>query len=98
PPAPPLFPYTTLFRSVAALLAGCGDGTSPTPKNSGAGKAKAPVTEDPAVKANLAKLSDEDRKLAEAQKYCVIEQENLLGSMGPPDRKSTRLNSSHRTT
>jgi RND family efflux transporter MFP subunit len=36
------------------------------------------------VKAALAKLSDEDRKLVEAQKYCVIEQGNLLGSMGTP--------------
>ena len=36
------------------------------------------------VTANLAKLSDEDRRLAEAQKYCPIEQDNLLGSMGKP--------------
>jgi hypothetical protein len=36
------------------------------------------------VKANLAKLSAEDRKLAEEQKYCAIESENLLGSMGKP--------------
>ena len=36
------------------------------------------------VKAALAKLSDEDRNLAAAQKYCAIEQGNLLGSMGTP--------------
>jgi Cu(I)/Ag(I) efflux system membrane fusion protein len=36
------------------------------------------------VKANLAKLSAEDRRLAEAQKFCPIEPDNLLGLMGPP--------------
>jgi hypothetical protein len=36
------------------------------------------------IKKNLAKLSDEDRKLAEAQKYCAIEDDNRLGSMGVP--------------
>jgi Cu/Ag efflux protein CusF len=41
-------------------------------------------TKEEKVKANLAKLSDEDRRLAEAQKYCAVEQDNLLGSMGKP--------------
>ncbi len=36
------------------------------------------------VRANLAKLSAEDRRLAEEQKYCPVVTENLLGSMGPP--------------
>jgi hypothetical protein len=36
------------------------------------------------IKANLAKLSDEDRKLAEAQKWCAIENDDRLGSMGVP--------------
>ncbi len=36
------------------------------------------------VKANLAKLSAEDRRLAEEQKFCPVEPDNLLGSMGPP--------------
>jgi membrane fusion protein, copper/silver efflux system len=36
------------------------------------------------VKANLAKLSPEDRKLAEAQEYCPNTDDNRLGSMGPP--------------
>jgi Cu(I)/Ag(I) efflux system membrane fusion protein len=36
------------------------------------------------VKANLAKLSAEDRRLALEQKYCPTGPENLLGSMGPP--------------
>jgi hypothetical protein len=36
------------------------------------------------IKANLAKLSEEDRKLAEAQKWCAVEPENELGAMGVP--------------
>jgi Cu(I)/Ag(I) efflux system membrane fusion protein len=53
------------------------------PKDGGGGRAVS--TEKLAkVKANLAKLGDEDRRLAEAQKYCPIEQDNLLGSMGKP--------------
>jgi Cu(I)/Ag(I) efflux system membrane fusion protein len=36
------------------------------------------------VQANLAKLSPENRRLAEEQKYCPIETDNLLGQMGPP--------------
>jgi hypothetical protein len=36
------------------------------------------------IKANLAKLSPEDRKLAEEQKWCAIENESLLGAMGTP--------------
>ena len=36
------------------------------------------------IKANLAKLNPEDRKLAEAQKWCAVEPENELGSMGKP--------------
>lgn len=36
------------------------------------------------VKANLAKLSAEDRRLAEEQKFCPVEPDNLLGSMGAP--------------
>jgi membrane fusion protein, copper/silver efflux system len=36
------------------------------------------------VKANLAKLSPQDRRLAEAQKYCAVFNDHLLGSMGKP--------------
>ena len=36
------------------------------------------------IKANLAKLSPEDRKLAEEQKWCAIEDDHLLGAMGTP--------------
>lgn len=36
------------------------------------------------VKANLGKLSAEDRKLAEAQRWCAIDNDNRLGCMGAP--------------
>jgi hypothetical protein len=37
-----------------------------------------------AIQANLAKLSPEDRKAAEAQKFCAIQTKNRLGAMGAP--------------
>jgi Cu(I)/Ag(I) efflux system membrane fusion protein len=39
---------------------------------------------DSKVQANLAKLSAEDRRLAEEQKYCPIDGDSLLGKMGQP--------------
>ena len=36
------------------------------------------------VAANLAKLSPADRKAAEAQKTCAVQEGVRLGSMGPP--------------
>ncbi|HJT30800.1 MAG TPA: hypothetical protein VJ783_01950 [Pirellulales bacterium] len=36
------------------------------------------------IAASLAKLSDEDRKLAEAQRFCAVAEKNRLGSMGKP--------------
>jgi hypothetical protein len=37
-----------------------------------------------AIQTNLAKLSPEDRKAAEAQKFCAIQTKNRLGTMGTP--------------
>jgi hypothetical protein len=36
------------------------------------------------VRDNLAKLSREDRELAEAQRWCPVQDDNRLGSMGVP--------------
>src|SRR5262249_44064097 len=36
------------------------------------------------VRANLAKLSPEDRQLAELQVWCAVDQESPLGISGPP--------------
>jgi hypothetical protein len=42
------------------------------------------VEEAAKVKASLAKLSPEDRQLAEAQVYCAVDPESPLGINGPP--------------
>lgn len=43
-----------------------------------------PEDPDAQVEAALAALSPEDRRLAEAQKFCPVLPDNLLGSMGTP--------------
>ena len=35
------------------------------------------------VKAAMAKLSADDRRMAEAQVFCAIDQDSALGAMGP---------------
>ena len=47
-------------------------------------KPAADSEEETEIKQNLAKLDPADRKIAEAQRFCVIEDENRLGSMGKP--------------
>lgn len=44
----------------------------------------APPDPETAVKAQLDKLSPEDRELAVKQKFCVVQEKKLLGSMGVP--------------
>lgn len=39
--------------------------------------------EETKIRAQMAKLTPEDRKLAESQVFCAIDQESPLGSMGP---------------
>ena len=36
------------------------------------------------IRANLAKLAEKDRNLAEAQKWCAVETDDRLGAMGVP--------------
>lgn len=80
-----MFSLTLMAASVASLalfLTGCGSAPNGTP-------AAAPQVqhadhhEKEEQKANIAKLGDEDRPLAEAQGYCAVTAEPL-GSMGPP--------------
>ena len=47
-------------------------------------RAGTPAEKDADIKANLAKLSPEDRKLAEEQKFCVVKNDVPLGAMGVP--------------
>ena len=68
---------------VAVAVAGCG-GTSE--KKSAAGTASGGTgsqADEATIKANLAKLAPEDRKLAEAQTFCPVSDEPL-GEMGTP--------------
>ncbi len=80
----------------ALLAAGCNPNTQSSPASGSAPtvtattatakptKTEAAESDEAEIKANLAKLSPEDRALAEKQKYCVIESDNRLGSMGVP--------------
>ena len=63
-----------LLLCLPPVLIGCT--SSPSPRNTAADEDK--------IKANLAKLDPADRKLAEEQKYCVVEGENRLGAMDVP--------------
>ena len=69
--------------SLALLtLAGCSGGSRNQAKSGNTSTSAANPAES--VAANLAKLGAEDRKLAEAQKFCAVETKNPLGSMGVP--------------
>lgn len=72
-------------RKRGAAAPGC-CAVAAVPANAkGGGKSAEPVAADEAkIKANLAKLPEADRKLAEAQRYCAVEDDSRLGSMGVP--------------
>ncbi|VTR95385.1 Secreted protein OS=Rhodopirellula europaea SH398 GN=RESH_00384 PE=4 SV=1 [Gemmata massiliana] len=77
----------TLTRSVAVAvcafaLVGCGERVARNSSPSTPGTSnEAP---EGAVAAERAKLSPEDRALVEAQEWCVISNDEQLGSMGAP--------------
>src|SRR5436853_3988148 len=58
----------------------------------GCGSPPAPDTarEERKIQATLDKLSPEDRKLAEEQKFCALENDHRLGSMGVPYRTTIK--------
>jgi uncharacterized protein (TIGR02231 family) len=57
--------------------------TTTAPANPAPGMPAMSAEEQAKIKAAMAKLSPEDRRLAEAQVFCAIDQESPLGSMGP---------------
>jgi hypothetical protein len=63
-----------LLLALPPVLAGCDH--APPPRSTS--------TDEDKIKANLDKLDPDDRKLAEEQKYCALENENRLGVMGVP--------------
>lgn len=86
----------TCFATAALFSLGCQSESAPVATDT----ATAPVTSEShdhshgedahddngasEVAAEMAKLSPEDRKEAEAQKFCVVSNGSLLGSMGAP--------------
>ena len=54
-----------------------------TPETAAA-ETTAEADKDPELQAALAELSPEDRRLAEAQRFCAVLNDNRLGSMGAP--------------
>ncbi|MGV3486482.1 MAG: hypothetical protein ACO1RT_18845 [Planctomycetaceae bacterium] len=79
---------------ITAILAGCDSAVapvadnvqtnSPSPEASDVAAPADAETKSAAITAALAKLSPEDREIAEAQRYCAVLTENPLGSMGTP--------------
>ena len=80
--------YRSLYLLMPILFAiGCGAG-SPQKNQATATQAQASTTAEPVdetkVQAALAKLDAADRKLAEAQRFCAVDNEERLGAMGTP--------------
>ena len=71
------FIYVGLVAVAFSLLSPMSKGQQPT------GPHVSEVNEAD-IQASLAKLSSDDRKLAEAQKFCAIMTTNRLGVMGTP--------------
>jgi hypothetical protein len=64
------------FLLLPLFLLGC---TNSTPVSQ-----EKPQDKEAKIKAALAQLDPDDRTLAEEQKFCAVETENRLGSMGKP--------------
>src|SRR5437879_10040022 len=84
PPGPPLFPYTTLFRSEIAL-----DFTIEVPANADPGSHWGGVV------IRTAPVATGSGAAVQARLGTIVLL-NVLGDVKEKDRKSTRLNSSHR--
>src|SRR5207248_4179949 len=85
PQRPPLFPYTTLFRSAVAL-------ERHMDRRRAVPRARRPVAERPRdVEVREARAVAREHDVAEVARGRAVD------GRGHRDRKSTRLNSSHRT-
>jgi hypothetical protein len=74
-----------LWLAVVLFLTGftgCKDAAPEKPKTPNPPAEK--TSAEDKYKENLAKLDPADRKLAEAQVFCAVDDENRLGSMGVP--------------
>jgi hypothetical protein len=75
--------FGVVYLMLTVLTCGC---SRPMQNSKSDSSTTAAKSEGESVSANLAKLSPDDRKLAEEQKYCAVLSKNLLGSMGVPDK------------
>lgn len=75
--------FGTGLLSVSLIITGCGSAKEAAKPQEQAAQAHDEHSAESDIKANLAKLSDEDRPLAEAQGFCAASEEPL-GSMGVP--------------
>ncbi len=66
------------------FVIGCGEKPAPAPATSPAVPAAAASSDEAKFSAAIAKLPEEDRAAATAQKFCVVEDKSRLGSMGMP--------------
>ena len=78
-------PIALAVAAFAVFAAGCSqsghDHTGPKPTTAAP---PAATGEDAEIREERAKLSPEDRALVAAQEWCVIQNDERLGSMGPP--------------
>jgi hypothetical protein len=72
-----------LAMALSAVL-GMAEQPSPAPSMPGMTMSQDDKQKEADIQAALAKLKAEDRKLAEAQKFCAVMTKNRLGSMGTP--------------
>ena len=77
---------TMLCASFVTLLGCSQEPKSSSPPASGPATtvSAAPSGEDAKIEAAINELSEDDRPLAKAQKFCAVNQKGLLGSMGKP--------------
>jgi hypothetical protein len=79
--------YVAVIALTIALAVNMGNAQQPSTQPVVRGMQNAPgvtASQDDDIQAALAKLNPEDRKLAEAQKFCAVQTKNRLGVMGTP--------------
>lgn len=82
--------YSVGFLFLTFLIAGCQTQVPPAAKNpanqsqNNKAEEKDDAANEKEISETLAKLSSEDRKLAEEQKFCAVMNHERLGGMGVP--------------
>ena len=70
----------------AGFVIGCGEKPAPIPTTPPPAGPTAAAADEAKFSAAIAKLPEEDRAAATAQKFCVVEDKSRLGSMGMPHK------------